>query len=82
MALDEASFAARTGRRYGCVVADIIATLDEADRATFQKVLDSKVGDKYTISHQAVANTMRSAGYPLGQTSVQKHRSGGCRCRV
>jgi hypothetical protein len=69
LSLDEASFRAASGRRYTTRIEDIFTKLDEADSATLRRVLADR-----DISHEAVALTLTTSGYPASRNAVRHYR--------
>lgn len=81
--LTEASFLAASGRRYGCRVGAILRELDDEDRTTLLHVLSDRRPDgDYRISHRGIAVTLTGAGHRLSDSTVRKHRIGGCECQA
>jgi hypothetical protein len=69
MPLSEASFRAATGRRYRLRVADILTSLDEADRATLARVLADR-----NLSHESIARTLRTEKIDCSGSAVRTYR--------
>lgn len=60
----------------GCKVAVVMNRLDEADRATFTRVLAKDSG----YSNRKIIAALRAEGHPIGRTTIQEHRAGACNC--
>lgn len=63
-----------TSRR-SCLVADTFKQLDEPDGKALQEVLDNSA-----ISNARISSTLKSAGIIVGESTINKHRKGGCCC--
>jgi hypothetical protein len=63
----------------GCAVADILNSLDNADR----KDLEAALADA-TLTHKAITTALVQRAYKLHPAGKQvaKHRRGECSCRV
>lgn len=64
---------ARTGRRYGCKLGDLLEAMPPDLRADVEAALALD-----HISNKAIAEALSNRGYPLAEDSVRRHR-GGCR---
>lgn len=62
-------------RRYTCAIREILDSLEEP----YKSALEEKLANRAN-SHEGIRKVLRNAGFPLGQTTIQRHRAGTCRC--
>lgn len=62
-------------RRGSCAIAAILEVLDKADRQTLVDALASPA-----VTHNALERALRSAGHPVGRSTIALHRKGECFC--
>ena len=54
--------------------------LPEKDRETLRQVLETPLGATGRRPNTAIASALREEGFDVGDSAVNKHRSGKCRC--
>ena len=76
MALSIEEFtAASSPRRAVCSVAKILGVLDAKDRAVLTDAMRNP-----NVTHAAVAKVLCANGHDVRQSTVSRHRGGGCAC--
>jgi hypothetical protein len=73
-----ALLAEETGTRKGprCAVALLLADLGDEDRPQVEAALGNS-----RVTTSAIVAALGRMGREIGDSSVQRHRRGGCRCR-
>lgn len=59
-----------------CSIGELIATLDDTDRAELQEWLANAA-----YRHTAIVASLRAAGHVVSRQMVSWHRRGECKCR-
>jgi hypothetical protein len=60
-----------------CGVGLLLRTMNDADRATFERALATDID---TLGHANIWRAVVGAGYDIKQGTIAYHRNGRCRC--
>lgn len=71
-----------TGAGLPCKLGSLLAgnQLSKEDRAKLAEVLEVPYGTPGRLPNTVIAAALREEGFDIGDGSVNKHRSGRCRC--
>lgn len=59
-----------------CSVTQTLKSLSPADKAAFEEALADP-----TIYGTSISKVLKSKGYDVGSSAIQRHRRGACACR-
>lgn len=80
--IDKLEAANQVGAGLPCKIGSVLKgnKLTPEERAKLIEVLEVPVGVHSRLSNVTIARALRDEGYDVSDSSVNKHRRGGCRC--